>query len=168
MRHPETYLGLPMPDPTSSESGKGTWGSPAPTLGLIGSGSRLRASQHDCSTTTRSLSGERRPPASRHATAPLLRSIATPTASLARSLARVETEAGKQMTLGFCGEPAAQHFWCAKSHVWPSIADGRHAAFWAGWCPVGRWDMRPRPSLPYEFLHVGWADTNLASGPVTN
>jgi hypothetical protein len=23
--------------------------------------------------------------------------------------------------------------------------------------------MRPRPSLPYEILHVGWAEPNLAS-----
>jgi hypothetical protein len=105
IRHPRTYLGLPMLDPTSSESGKGTRGSLAPTLGLTGLGSRLRVSQCDCSTTARLPSGERRPPTSRRATTPLLRPAA--------SLARVEIEAGKQMTLGFCGEPATRCFLCA-------------------------------------------------------
>jgi hypothetical protein len=47
---PETYLGMPMPDPTSLESEKGTRGSLAPTLGLTGSGSRIRASQCDSSS----------------------------------------------------------------------------------------------------------------------
>jgi hypothetical protein len=85
MRHPGTYLGLLMPDLTSSVSGKGTRSSPAPTLGLTGSGSRLRASQRDCLTTARSPSGERRPSVSRRATAPLLQPVAAPAASLARS-----------------------------------------------------------------------------------
>jgi hypothetical protein len=85
MRHPGTYLGLAMPDPTLSEFRKGTRGSPTPTLELIGSGSRLRASQRDCSTMARSPSGERRPLMSRRATTPLLRPVATPAASLARS-----------------------------------------------------------------------------------
>jgi hypothetical protein len=104
---PGTYLGLPIPDLTSSESGKGTRGSPAPTLGLTGSGSRIRASQRDCSTTARSPSGERRPPASRRAMAPLLRPVATPAASLAR----VKTEVGKETNeLGFAGKSAARRF----------------------------------------------------------
>jgi hypothetical protein len=53
MRHPGTYLGLPSSDPTLSEFGKGTHRSLASTLGLIGSGSRLRASLCDRSTTAR-------------------------------------------------------------------------------------------------------------------
>jgi hypothetical protein len=57
-----------------------------PTLGLTGSGSRIRVSQRDCSTTTHSPSGERHPPASRRANV----------GRLARSLARVEMEAGKE------------------------------------------------------------------------
>jgi hypothetical protein len=96
-----------MPDPTSSESEKGTRGSPAPTLGLTGSGSRLRASQRDCSTTARSPSGERRPPASKRATVPLLRSAA----SLFRSVARVEMEAGMETNeLGFAGKRPLDSF----------------------------------------------------------
>jgi hypothetical protein len=111
MRHPGTNLGLLMPDLTTSESGKGTRGSPAPTLGLTGSGSRIRASQRDCSTMACSPSGERRPPVSRHATAPLLRPVATPAASLTHSLARVETEAGEETNeLGFAGKLAARRF----------------------------------------------------------
>jgi hypothetical protein len=86
VQHRGTYLGLPMPDLTSSESGKGTRGSSAPTLGLTGLGSRLRASQRDCSTTAPSPSGERRPPTSRRTTAPLLQPVAAPAASHARSL----------------------------------------------------------------------------------
>jgi hypothetical protein len=101
MRHPGTYLGLPMSDLTSSESVKGTRGSPAPTLGLTGSSSQIRASQHDCSTMAHSPSGERRQPMSRHATTPLLRPVTTPVASLAQ----VETEAGKETNeLGFAGK----------------------------------------------------------------
>jgi hypothetical protein len=111
MRHPETNLGLPMPDLTTSESGKGTRGSPAPTLGLTGSGSRIRASQRDCLTMARSPLGERRPPVSRHATAPLLRPVATPATSLAHSLARVEMEAEEETNeLGFAGKLAARRF----------------------------------------------------------
>jgi hypothetical protein len=72
-----------------------------PTLGLIGSGSRIRASQHDCSTTARSPLGERRPPVSRRATASLLQPVAT----LVASLARVETEAREETNeLGFAGK----------------------------------------------------------------
>jgi hypothetical protein len=55
------------------------------TLGLTGLGSRLRALQHDCSTTARSPSGEHHPPMSRRAMAPLLRSVGTSDGSLARS-----------------------------------------------------------------------------------
>jgi hypothetical protein len=100
-----------MPNPTSSESGKGTRGAPAPTLGLTGSGSRIRASQHDCSTVARSPSGERHPPAGRRATAPLPRPVAPPADSLVGSLARVETEAGKETNeLGFVGKSVAQRF----------------------------------------------------------
>jgi hypothetical protein len=135
MRHPETYLGLPMPDPISSESGKGTRGSPAPTLGFTGSGSRIRVSQRDCSTTACSPSGER-------ATAPL---------------ARVETEAGKETNEArACEEPAARPFcswrescvtvhrrWTAHSlsgHIRPRWASeitaqafAAFSAFRAGW-----------------------------------
>jgi hypothetical protein len=56
-----------------------------PTLGLIGSGSRLRASQRDCSMMARSPLGERRPPMSRRMTTPLLRSVGASATSLARS-----------------------------------------------------------------------------------
>jgi hypothetical protein len=147
MRHLRTYLGLPMPDPTSSEFEKGTWGSPAPTLGLTGSGSRIRASQHDCLMMARSPSGKLRPPTSRCATALLLRPVATSVASLAR----VETEAGKETNeLGFAGKSAARWFcsrrescmtvhrrWTAHSvlgRMWPrramSFAAQAFAAFW--------------------------------------
>jgi hypothetical protein len=96
-----------MPDPTSSESGKGTRGLPAPTLGLTGSGSRIRASQRDCS-------GERRPPASRRATVPLLRLVAM----LAASLARVEMEAGEETNeLGFAGKRPLNGFVHVESHM---------------------------------------------------
>jgi hypothetical protein len=119
MRHPRSYLGLPMPDPTSSEFGKETRGSPVPTLGLTGSSSRIRASQRDYSTTVGSPSGERRPPVSRRATAPLLWPVATP----ATSLARVETEAEEEMKLGFSGERPAPRFCCRESYAQPSISD---------------------------------------------
>jgi hypothetical protein len=118
MWHPGTYLGLPMPDSTLSESGKGTRGSPAPTLGLTGSGSRLRASQRDCSTMARSPSGERRPPVSRRATVPLHRQVATPAASLARSVARVEMEAEMETNeLGFAGNWLLDGFVHAESRA---------------------------------------------------
>jgi hypothetical protein len=130
MRHPGTYLGLPMPDPTSSESGKGTRGSLTPTLGLTDTGSRLRASQRDCSTMARSPSGERRLPTSRRATTPLLRPVATPAASLARS----GEDGGKERMkwLGLRGNCVAQRFCSAETHARPSIQDGRRATFWAG------------------------------------
>jgi hypothetical protein len=144
MRHPGTYLGLPMPDPTLSEPGKGTWGLPVPTLGLIGSGSRIRASQCDCSTMVRSPLGERRLSASRRVTAPLLRLVATPAASLAW----VESEAGEETNeLGFAGKRPLGGFVHGESRAWPSIADGRLTAFWVEWGPVVWWNSQPRPSL---------------------
>jgi hypothetical protein len=86
-----------MSDPTSSKSGKGTRGLPAPTLGLTDSGSQIRAAQRDCSTT-----------------APLLRPVATPAASLAR----VETEAGKETNeLGFAGKRPLDGFVHAESRA---------------------------------------------------
>jgi hypothetical protein len=122
MRHPGTYLGLSMLDLTSSEFGKGTRGSPAPTLGLIGSGSRLRASQRDCLTMVRS-------PVSRRATAPLLRPVATSAASLVRS---GEDGGGERMKwLGLWGKCAAQRFCSAETRTRPSIQDGRRTTFWA-------------------------------------
>jgi hypothetical protein len=84
------------------ESGKGTRGSPASTLGLTGSGSRIRVSQCGCSTTARSPLSECRPSASRRATAPLLRSAATPAALLARSGGDGGGEENR-MVLGFAG-----------------------------------------------------------------
>jgi hypothetical protein len=164
MRHPGTYLGLPMPDPTSSESGKGTRGSPAPTLGLTGSGSRLRALQCDCSTMVCSPSGEHHPLVSRRVTAPLLRSVATPVASLAR----VETEAGKEMNEArVCGEPAARRFCSRKNRSPPSIADGRLTAFWAELGPGGRRVSRPRPSLRSKNSTRAGTGRLWFSGPVS-
>jgi hypothetical protein len=86
-----------MPDPTSSESEKGTQGSPAATIGLTGSGSRIRTSQCDCSTMARSPSGERRPSVSRRVMAPLLRPVASLAASLACSLGWRRRPRRKQM-----------------------------------------------------------------------
>jgi hypothetical protein len=114
MRHPRTYLGLPMPDPTSSESEKGTRGSPAPTLRLTGSGSRLRASQRDCLTTVRSPSGSI---ARRRADAQRRHSSGRSPCRPSRSLARVETEARMETNeLGFAGETVTRWF-CSRQEL---------------------------------------------------
>jgi hypothetical protein len=132
MRHPGTYLGLPMPDPTSSEFGKGTRGSSAPTLGLTDSGSRLRASQRDCSTTVHSPSSERHPPVSRRAMAPLLWLVATPVASLGRS----SGDGGRdgENELGFAGKRPLGGFVHGKSRAWAHSVLGR---------------MRPRRAMKF-------------------
>jgi hypothetical protein len=142
---PGTYLGMSMPDLTSLESEKRTWGSPAPTLGLTGSGSRIRASQCDCTMTARSPSGSVarwRADAWRR-----LSSGRSPHRSPC-SLARVETEAAEKTNeLGFCGETTARWFCSHENSVWPSISDGRLTSFWALFSPGGRWLCRLRPSL---------------------
>jgi hypothetical protein len=154
MRHPGTYLGLPMPDPTSSEFGKGTRGSPAPTLGLTGSGSRLRASQRDCSTTVHSPSSERHPPVSRRATAPLLWSVATPVASLGRSGGDGGRD-GDEWTR-VCRQTAARRF-CSRQESRVTV----HRR-WAAHSVLGR--MRPRRVMKFVAqaftafwnFHAGW------------
>jgi hypothetical protein len=115
----------PSPDLTSSESGKETRGSPASTLGLTGSSSRIRASQRGCSMTARSPSGERRPSASRRVTTPLLRPVATPAAVLTRSLGRSGGDGGGEETrwLGLRGNRAVRRFCSSENRSPPSIAD---------------------------------------------
>jgi hypothetical protein len=115
---------MSSPDLTSSESEKGARGSPASTLGLNGSGSRIRVSQRGCSTTARSPSGERRPSVSRRVTAPLLRPVATPTASLTRSGGDGGGEENR-MALGFAGNRPLGGFVHARiAHHRPSQMNG--------------------------------------------
>jgi hypothetical protein len=129
--------------------------SPASTLGLIDSGSRLRASPRVRSMTTRSPSGERRPPTSKCTTVPLLRSVGMPATSHSRSL--IFTSGGewgeeKRMALGFAGERFLHWFCSRQERAWQSIAVGWLAAFWAESGPGGWRVSWPWPSLRYEIL----------------
>jgi hypothetical protein len=129
--------------------------SPASTLGLIDSGSRLRASPRVRSMTTRSPSGERRPPTSKCTTVPLLRSVGMPATSHSRSLIFTsggEREEEKRMVLGFVGERFLHWFCSHYERAWPSITDLRLVAFWAE-SGLGGWRVSwPQPSLCYEIL----------------
>jgi hypothetical protein len=161
---PETYLGLPSPDPTSSESGKGIRGLPTPTLGLISSGSRLRVSQRDCSMTARSPSGERHPSVSRRAMAPLLRSVsARPPRSLARSGGDRGGEEENELGFGETRHPAPVLLFRGSLTVvdsrWTAIVVlGLNRPRWAG-------EMSAQAFAPFCDFQVGWAGPESVYGP---
>jgi hypothetical protein len=149
MRHPIIYLVPSSPDPTLSESGKGTCRSLVSTLGLTGSGSRLRASPLDRSTMACSPSGERRPPVSRHVTTPPpLAGWRAGYLTLAHFWVRTKAERG-EMALGF--QKLTTHgFCCYEISAWPFILDERSTMLWAGFSTGGQANLRPRPSLHSE------------------
>jgi hypothetical protein len=138
---------LPSPDPTSSESRKGTQGSSAPTLGLTGSGSRFRASQCNCSTMVLSPSGER---ARRRVDAQRRRSSSRSARRPPRSLARSggeERRGETKMKQGFLEGAVAPRFCCRETRARPLISDGWLTTCWARFSLGGQRESRPRPLL---------------------
>jgi hypothetical protein len=130
-----------MKSPTlSKRSGPGlTWARhcrtrplPAPTLGLTGSGSRLRAPPHDGSMTARSPSGKRRPPVSSHTAAPPLpANRRADHRSHSLDFGGEERRGETEMMLGFRGGAVVPRFCSHERCAPPFITDGRSATFWA-------------------------------------
>jgi hypothetical protein len=160
-----------MKSPTlSKRSGPGlTWARhcrtrplPAPTLGLTGSGSRLRAPPHDGSMTARSPSGKRRPPVSSHTAAPPLpANRRADHRSHSLDFGGEERRGETEMMLGFRGERSCRVFVLTRdARHRSSQMDGQRRFG----LDLARWadEMSAQAFAPVCDFQAGWARPKLS------